>query len=74
MLHYHESRNPEILETGIHSKEIDTAIRKSTLNKSPCANGIPNEAINACNEIGVKWQGTIFTTAGTERAVPQNSM
>jgi hypothetical protein len=70
--HTYEPRAQETLEPEILSQEIDTAIKNSPRNKSPGADGIPNEAIKACREIGVKWLKRIFTAAWTERKVPDD--
>lgn len=34
--------------------------------------GLPNEAIKACKEIGVIWLEQIFAAAWTQRAVPND--
>ena len=48
------------------------AIKNSPNKKSPGADGIPNEAIKACKDIGVKWLHRIFTISWKEGEVPED--
>jgi hypothetical protein len=69
------SYNPiytKIQEPEMPTQEIATTITNSPCKKSPRVDDLPNEAIKACKEIGVKWLKRIFTAAWTERKVPDD--